>query len=94
MVLAVHVTRPLNVVLERTHDDLASAATLSGAFPVAENWERLPYTAQEALLSFVRNADRNLRLWDRAIIPVELLPRPWKGEARLRRPDVPASSVA
>ncbi|WP_129676961.1 hypothetical protein [Candidatus Chloroploca sp. Khr17] len=74
MALAVNIPQPLNVTVERTHNDHSATTSLSTAFPTLEHGERLPHRAQDALLHFVQQGDRNLRLLDRAAVPDALMP--------------------
>lgn len=73
LVLAVNLPRPLNVTAERTHSDRGAVTTLAEAFPHLENEGRLGGFSRQALLSFVQNGNRNLRLLDRAAAPAALL---------------------
>jgi len=73
IVMAVNLPRPLAVIAERTHDDQDAATTFTEAFPRLENGEKLNGRSQQALLHFVQNGDRNLRLLDRAAAPAALL---------------------
>jgi hypothetical protein len=73
LALAVNVPRPLGVTAERTYNAQGAATTLAEAFPELENEQRLGGFARQALLDFVQNGNRNLRLLDRAAAPAALL---------------------
>jgi len=72
--LAVDLARPTGISAARTHRDKEEPESLAAAFPVLENEARLSDAARRALLQFVQQGQRNLRLLDRTAVPPDLLP--------------------